>query len=267
LPLLDDAARVHDDDPLGELGDDAHVVRDQHDRRRMVALEAPHQLEDLGLDRDVERRRRLVRDQERRVTGEGHRDHHPLPHPARELVRIRVRPPPRIGNADLPEQLDGALLRGSSPDRLVRPELLRDLPADRVDRGQGRHRILEDHGDVGATHGAHLTGRQLHQVAPAQQDLPFDDGVRVTDQPHHGHHRDGLAGSGLADDAQRLTLADRERDAVHGPHNARLSVETDPQVADLEQWRLLKHVGLAGRARRRAGRRPRSPGRRRTPRT
>ena len=37
-PLLDDAARVHDDDPLGELRDDAHVVRDQHDRRVVLAL-------------------------------------------------------------------------------------------------------------------------------------------------------------------------------------------------------------------------------------
>ena len=44
------------------------------------------ELEDLGLDRHVEGGRRLVRDQQLRLQGKRHRDHHPLAHPARELV-------------------------------------------------------------------------------------------------------------------------------------------------------------------------------------
>ena len=31
--LLDDVAAIHHDDPVGHVGDDAHVVGDQHDRR------------------------------------------------------------------------------------------------------------------------------------------------------------------------------------------------------------------------------------------
>ena len=50
-----------------------HVVRDQDDRGAVVALEL-HELQDLRLDGDIERRRRLVCNQERRVAGERHRD-------------------------------------------------------------------------------------------------------------------------------------------------------------------------------------------------
>ena len=46
------------------------------------------QIEHLGLDGGVERGRRLVEDQQRRLGGERHRDHDPLQHPARELVGI-----------------------------------------------------------------------------------------------------------------------------------------------------------------------------------
>ena len=44
----------------------------------------------IRLDRHVERRRRLVGDEQLRVARERHRDHHPLAHPAGELVRILV---------------------------------------------------------------------------------------------------------------------------------------------------------------------------------
>ena len=50
-----------------------------------------HQVQHLRLDGHVERRRRLVGDQQLRIAGHRHGDHHPLPHPARELVRIGAR--------------------------------------------------------------------------------------------------------------------------------------------------------------------------------
>ena len=56
------------------------------------ALQLAHQVQDLRLDGHVQRRRRFVRDQQRRVVGQRHRDHHPLPHAARKLVRVIVQP-------------------------------------------------------------------------------------------------------------------------------------------------------------------------------
>ena len=49
------------------------------------------QVEDLGLDRDVERGGRLVGDDQRRLAGERHRDERPLAHAARQLVRVVAR--------------------------------------------------------------------------------------------------------------------------------------------------------------------------------
>ena len=52
---------------VGDLGDDAEIVRDEQDRHAQFALQLAQQLEDLRLDRDVERRRRLVGDQQLRA--------------------------------------------------------------------------------------------------------------------------------------------------------------------------------------------------------
>ena len=83
------------------------------------ALQRAHQIEDLRLDRDVERGRRLVGDQQLRVAGERHRDHHALPHAARELVRIVVEALLRRGNAHLRSISIGALARLAPLDRAM----------------------------------------------------------------------------------------------------------------------------------------------------
>ena len=56
------------------------------------ALQLGEQLQDLRLHGDVERRRRLVGDQQVRLVGERHGDHHALALPARQLVRIGAEP-------------------------------------------------------------------------------------------------------------------------------------------------------------------------------
>ena len=64
---LDDLAGVHHDDLVGHLGDHAQVVGDEHDRHLVLLAQRLHELEDLGLDRDVERGGRLVGDEQLRV--------------------------------------------------------------------------------------------------------------------------------------------------------------------------------------------------------
>ena len=94
--LLRLPAGVHHHDPVGEVGDDAEVVRDQDDRRAEPLAELAQEVEDPRLDRHVERGRRLVGDQDLRIARERHRDHHPLAHPAGELVRVLVDPAARV---------------------------------------------------------------------------------------------------------------------------------------------------------------------------
>ena len=69
--------------------------------------QAAEELEDLRLDRDVERRRRLVGDHQLRLERERHGDHHALAHAARELVREVVEPRLGLRDADHLEELDG----------------------------------------------------------------------------------------------------------------------------------------------------------------
>jgi hypothetical protein len=62
--FLDDPAGIHHGNSIGELVHDPQIVRDQQNRSPEVALEVAHQLEDLGLDRDIECGARLVSNQQ-----------------------------------------------------------------------------------------------------------------------------------------------------------------------------------------------------------
>ena len=84
---------VHDRDLVAGLGDHPEVVRDEDDRHPGLVLELRQQGQDLVLDRDVERGRRLVGEQQLGSHGDRDRDHHPLAHAAAELVRVRAQPP------------------------------------------------------------------------------------------------------------------------------------------------------------------------------
>ncbi len=91
--LLDDPARIHDRDPVGDLDEHGEVVRDEEHRESELPLEPLQQLEHLGLNHHIERGGGLVRDHERRVARQSHRDHHPLLLPAGELVGVIVDAP------------------------------------------------------------------------------------------------------------------------------------------------------------------------------
>ena len=114
IALLDDLARVHDADPVAQRPDDAEVVGDQQDRRVGLRLEAPDQVQDARLDGGVEPGRGLVEDQQLRVRGQGDRDDDALLHPARQLVRIALGDPLRVGDLDPLECLASRWLRRSS---------------------------------------------------------------------------------------------------------------------------------------------------------
>ena len=99
--------------------------------RPNARLQLAQQVEDLRLDRDVERRRRLVGDDERRLAGERDRDHHALAHAAGQLMRVVARAPRGVGNAHRVEQLDRAGARALAPARAaVHEQRLGNLVAD-----------------------------------------------------------------------------------------------------------------------------------------
>ena len=154
--LLDDLAGIHDGHVVAGLGHHAEVVGDEDDGRAGLGAQLGQQIEDLRLDGDVERRGRLVGDQQRRRAGERHGDHHALAHAAGELVGIFVDAHARRGDPDALEHVDG----GARAPRRRQPAMahqgLADLVADgeaRIERG---HRLLEDHGEPVAAQILHL---------------------------------------------------------------------------------------------------------------
>jgi len=80
---LHDLALTQHRNAIGDLRDHAEVMRDEQHARAMLALQLPDQLEDLRLGGHVERRRWLVSDQKPGIENERHRNHDPLPLPAR----------------------------------------------------------------------------------------------------------------------------------------------------------------------------------------
>ena len=139
-------------------------------------LELGEQLEDLRLHGHVERRRRLVGDQQFRLVGERHGDHHALALAAGELVRIGAEPLLRLADADLVEQLQRARARRRSPMPRCSVEDLADLLLDRVQRVERGHRLLEDHGDLVAAHLAAAASRRREQILALEEDLAGRDG-------------------------------------------------------------------------------------------
>src|SRR5256886_2905180 len=94
LADLHDLAAIHDGDLVARLCHHGQIVGDQDHGQVELPPQPLEELEDLRLDHHVQRGHGLVRDDELRVAGQGHRDHDPLTHAAGELVRIIPHPFP-----------------------------------------------------------------------------------------------------------------------------------------------------------------------------
>ena len=197
-------------------------------------------LEDLRLHGDVERGRRLIGDQKIGTIGERHRDHHPLALSAGELVRIGLKPLRRIDNADFGQKFDDPFLRNGRAAMMKRDDLA-DLPLDRMQRIERRHRLLKHHGDGVAAHRAQFVDGHLEHVAAAKEDLAAWIAGRGLRQEAHDRLRgDGLARAGFADQRQRATFFKPKGNAIDDCAPLAALSESDRELAHVE-----KRLGLA----------------------
>lgn len=235
---LDDPAGVHHRDRVGDVRDHAQVMGDQDQPHGQLALELGQQIHHLRLHGDVQRRGRLVRDDQVRAEGQCHRDHDALAHPAGELVRIVAHPLPGRGDADPLHQLHRSATGVLTGHPLVDLEHLPELGADAEDRVQRGQRVLEDHRHLRAADPAPVVLAQGEQIAPLEDDLAAgDEPRRRVEDAHHGLGGDGLAGARLTEHRQRLTGRHAVADAVDGLGHAVPGTELDPQVPHVEQGR------------------------------
>ena len=214
---LDELPQVHDSDPVAHVADDPEVVRDEDVGEGELLLEIVQQVQHLGLDRDVEGRDRLVRDDQLRIEGEGPSDADPLPLAARELVGKAV--VVLGGEADRLEQL----LHPLAALGLVVPVDLERRSDDRADalaRVQARVGILEDHLHV-PPQGPERPGAELRDVSA----LEDDRALRRLEQPDDRAAERRFAAAGLADEADRLPRAHGEGHVVDGVNSPDLALE------------------------------------------
>ena len=87
--LFDNSACVHNDNVVRHFRNNAQIVRDKQNRAVNLVLQIVEQIENLRLNGNVERRRRLVRDDKARLASKRHCNHNTLAHTTRQFMRVR----------------------------------------------------------------------------------------------------------------------------------------------------------------------------------
>ena len=183
--------------------DHGEIVRDEQIREAELALQIDQQVDDLCLHRDVERRDRLVADDQFRPRRQRPRDAETLALSAGEFVRV-------LGHL-VGAQADPLEERKHPFVDLRRRVLLEIADRFRDDIRRAHARVERRIGIL--EHGLHLAAVRPHGAAPELIDAlpsPADRPRRRRDQPQHGLAQRGLAAATLADKAERLALGDRE---------------------------------------------------------
>ena len=210
--LLDDAARVHDDDAVRHARYHREVVGDVDHGHALLAAQAVELEQDAILRQHVESRGRLVEHGDGRLADARHRNRHALLLSARELVRVATR------EARVRSELDPVECRvhrlGRALACSVRGQDVEDRLADAQRRVERSARILRHVGDdaaAQASQGALVTPAHLLAAHLDRAAAPHDSGARV---PEQRERRRRLATARLADEPEDLAGSQREADVL-----------------------------------------------------
>ena len=209
-PLLEHASRIKDAGAVADAIHHTEVVRDEQHRQSAAAPQRIEQVEDLRLDGDVERGRRLIENEQLGIADQRLRDQHALLHAAAQLMRIGLQQ--LVGTRKPDFRKRGPRFRqgfAQTKSAMV-DEWLRDLLADRQRRVERCERILEHDAEAAAAQRAQFGLRHREQVAAIEEDAPRGDPRLRPKQPEHRERDRALARAGLADQRERLALADCE---------------------------------------------------------
>ena len=198
-PDLDDAAEIHDRDPMGEVAHQAKIMGDEEDGQAEPLLQLEQQVDDLRLHGDIEGRDELVGDQAFRLDGERAGDADALALAAGEFMRER--PPASAGRrtsraARRPVPISAPAARSWTAS--ASPRISRTRHA-RVERAVADPGTPSGRGGGSGDRGAARRGRRRRQ-----SDLP---GVGLV-QAHQTAREGRFAAAGFADDAEGFAARD-----------------------------------------------------------
>jgi len=235
-----DLAAVEHRHRVTRLEDDRDVVCDEQHTQVPFLAELFEVAEDLVLHDDVERRRRFVGDDQRRLQQQRERDERTLFHPAGELVWVVV--DARLGEADDVEQVSESVDGGLLAPVGVSAREFDGLLADAHHRVEAVHRRLGDQ--------RHLVPPDVLVELPlverlylgaVEPDRPGDDLCVVVEAADQRLRDGALARPALADQAEVLAGLDLEGGVGYGPDVVIVGAIRDVQVFDFEEW-CLGHV-------------------------
>ena len=183
------------------MADEGEVVSDDQVGQPHVTAQVGHQVQDLGLDRDIKAGGGLIRDHQAGLQGQGAGDADAAGLAARQLVRVAVGD--GGGQAHGGQKVAGGA-GGIGQGLAVDAEGFGDQAAHGQPGGKRGGRVLEHHRGVAAEAG------EVGDRLAVEQDAAR--GHRL--QPHHGAGEGGLAGPAFPDQRQAFPAPDRQRDVL-----------------------------------------------------
>ena len=227
-PGVDHPPAFENDHVLAMPGDDAEVVGNQQQRR--IVANVFEQLENLSLHGHIECGRRLVGYQQVGLGDQRRREHRPLAHAARHLVRVRTELAFRVRQTNPFEHRHHAGVGLRPGGKAVPQQNLPQLRADTQIGVQRLHRVLEDHADAARPDPVELAIADAENLPAVEFDAARDTGA-FRQQAENRQGRLGLARSGFAHESHRLTALDEQVDAV----DHCIVAIADREVGDVQQ--------------------------------
>src|SRR6185312_3025736 len=202
--VFHDAAGIEHRHAVADAAHHVHLVGDQHDGELEFAIDRGQQIEHGRRGLRVERAGGLVAQQDLRAVRQCAGDAHALLLAAGELRGVLVRV---LGQTHALQQLAHAGADFRCVPLAGEAQRERDVVRHRL-RGE-QVEVLEDHADAPALRAQRRFGQRGH-LGVADQDAPAAGPFQQVDQPDQG----GLAGAGMADDAEHLAIQDVEAERL-----------------------------------------------------
>ena len=220
------------------MGHDLQVVGDKQHRQAKIRLQVHEQVQDLRLDRDIQRRGRLVQHQKPGVQRQGAGDGHALGLPAGQLTRASGQ---EIGRQSATRKQRGGPLAHLGAGRVAsgQKRFRQDL-RDGQARAERQERVLRHHPDRPA--------RAAQFGAPDGQPIAAIEGDAAAlngHQPQDGAQKAAFARPGFAHHAQCGPAGQRQTDPVHR-RSLRRGKQAARLVADHKVLNLKKGGGHRG---------------------
>ena len=135
------------------------------------------------------------------------------------------------GNTDRVERGDRALPCFVARHREMRAHGFGDLVADREDRIERAHRLLEDHADAAAADLPHGGFAKRNEIAPLEQDFAGALAAAARQQTQDRQRGERLAAAAFADNANDLAWTYVERHVLEGLKPAASTIERNREIA------------------------------------